>query len=57
MSLTCAVGKFFKALNHVKVCKIEKDGRSDPFAKGRLVYVDSKISDTSIGQAFDYIKN
>ena len=42
MTLTCAVGRFLKAFNRVKLRKIEKDGRSDPFAEGRLVYVKGK---------------
>lgn len=44
------MGRFLHAFNQVKVRKIEKDGTNDPFAEGRLVYVDSKISDISIGQ-------
>jgi hypothetical protein len=54
VTLTCAVGRFLKAVNHVKVRKMERDGTSDPFSKVRSVYVDSKIPDISIRQAFDY---
>ena len=37
MTLKCTVRGFLKAFNHVEVSKIEKDGKNDPWAKGRLV--------------------
>ena len=55
VTLTCIVDRFLKAFNHVKVRNIEKDGTNDPFAQGRLIYVDSKISDISIGQVLTTI--